>query len=59
MSRGQPRVEAALKAEDAVQGWLVTSLRFGDEIPLLEDNALACVSERNAPTHLTYYRGVA
>lgn len=46
---GQTRAEAALMAEDAAQGWLVTSLRFGDEIPVIEDNALAYVSDRNAP----------
>ncbi|MEI2689282.1 MAG: type II toxin-antitoxin system HicB family antitoxin [Anaerolineae bacterium] len=30
---GETRAEAALMAEDAVQGWLVTALRFGDKIP--------------------------
>jgi len=31
---GETRAEAAIMAEDAIQGWLVTALRFGDEIPL-------------------------
>ena len=31
---GATRAEAAVMAEDAVQGWLVTALRFGDEIPV-------------------------
>jgi predicted RNase H-like HicB family nuclease len=50
---GQTRAEAALMAEDAVQGWLVTSLRFGDEIPAIEDNALAYVSDWKAPVDTT------
>lgn len=44
---GQTRAEAALMAEDAVQGWLVTSLRFGDEIPAIEDNVLAYVMDQS------------
>jgi predicted RNase H-like HicB family nuclease len=51
---GQTRAEAALMAEDAVQGWLVTSLRFGDEIPVIEDNSLAYISDRNAPADTVY-----
>ena len=46
---GKTRAEAALMAEDAVQGWLVTGLRFGDAIPVIEDSVLAYVSDRNAP----------
>ena len=37
---GATRAEAAVMAEDAVQGWLVTALRFGDEIPTIDGNAL-------------------
>lgn len=33
---GETRMDAAAMAEDAVHGWLVTALRFGDEIPLIE-----------------------
>lgn len=44
---GQTRAEAALMAEDAVQGWLATALRFGDEIPVIEDNALAYVMDQS------------
>jgi len=32
---GQTRAEAAEMAEDAIHGWLVTSLRFGDPIPAI------------------------
>ncbi len=51
---GETRSEAALMAEDAVQGWLVTSLRFGDEIPVIEDNALAYVNDDNARRDRTH-----
>jgi predicted RNase H-like HicB family nuclease len=33
---GATRAEAAAMAEDAVHGWLVTALRFGDEVPLID-----------------------
>ena len=45
---GETRAEAALMAEDAVQGWLVLALRFGDEIPLLDGNGLEYLSESAA-----------
>ena len=31
---GETRMDAAAMAEDAVHGWLETSLRFGDAIPV-------------------------
>jgi antitoxin HicB len=37
---GETRAEAAVMAENAVQGWLVTALRFGDKIPVIDGNAL-------------------
>jgi antitoxin HicB len=37
---GETRAEAAVMVEDSVQGWLVTTLRFGDEIPAIEGNIL-------------------
>jgi predicted RNase H-like HicB family nuclease len=51
---GQTRAEAALMAEDAVQGWLVTALRFGDEIPVIEDNALVYVVDQNVFSDSVY-----
>ncbi len=38
---GETRAEAAIMAEDAIHGWLVLALRFGDEIPAIDDNQLA------------------
>ncbi|HIC92728.1 MAG TPA: hypothetical protein EYP09_00560 [Anaerolineae bacterium] len=32
---GETREEAAEMAEDAVKGWTLTALRFGDEIPAI------------------------
>ena len=37
---GETRAEAASMAEDAVQGWLLTAVRFGDEIPLIDGYCL-------------------
>lgn len=37
---GETRAEVAVMAEDAVQGWLVTALRFGNGIPSIDGNAL-------------------
>ena len=45
---GETRSEAALLAEDAIQGWLVTALRFGDEIPLLDGYKLEYLAESSA-----------
>jgi predicted RNase H-like HicB family nuclease len=42
---GDTRSEAALMAEDAIQGWLVLALRFGDVIPLLDGNGLEYLAE--------------
>jgi hypothetical protein len=38
-------IEVALMAEDAVQGWLVTALRFGDKIPEIDGFALSHLSD--------------
>ncbi len=37
---GKTRAEAALMAEDAAEGWLLTALQFGDEIPVIDGFAL-------------------
>ena len=34
---GETRQEAALMAEDAVEGWLAVALQFDDEIPIFVD----------------------
>jgi len=34
---GETREEAAEIAEDAVKGWILTALHFGDEIPLIDE----------------------
>jgi predicted RNase H-like HicB family nuclease len=51
---GATRAEAALMAEDAIQGWLVIALRFGDEIPWIEGYGLAYLDEKGAKNALSY-----
>ncbi|HFQ92644.1 MAG TPA: type II toxin-antitoxin system HicB family antitoxin [Anaerolineae bacterium] len=51
---GETRTEAALMAEDAVQGWLVTALRFGDEIPVLDGSALEYLVESDPVVEASY-----
>ncbi len=45
ITSGRTRSEAALMAEDAIQGWLVTAIRFNDDIPLIEGYSLANVDD--------------
>jgi len=51
---GQTRAEAALMAEDAVQGWLVTALRFGDEVPVIDNNALGYLVDQDVEAGLVH-----
>jgi len=51
---GETRAEAAIMAEDAVQGWLMTALRFGDEIPALDNSSLDYVFDRNIAAEMAY-----
>jgi len=37
---GETRAEAALMAKDAAEKWLLTALRFGDDIPVIDGFAL-------------------
>jgi len=37
---GETREEAAEMAEDAVKGWILTALRFGDEMPIIDECTL-------------------
>ena len=37
---GETRAEAALMAQDAVQGWLLTAVRFGDEVSSIDGYCL-------------------
>lgn len=40
VSWGDTRADAAVMAEDAIHGWLVTALRFGDDVPEIDGNGL-------------------
>lgn len=51
---GQTRAEAATMAEDAVQGWLVTALRFGDEVPVIDNNVLSYLVNSQVELGLAY-----
>ncbi|MEI2689568.1 MAG: type II toxin-antitoxin system HicB family antitoxin [Anaerolineae bacterium] len=51
---GETRPEAALMAEDAVQGWLVTALRFGNQIPEIDGFALSHLSDPEDKAELIY-----
>jgi predicted RNase H-like HicB family nuclease len=51
---GETRAEAALMAEDAVQGWLVTALRFGDKIPEIDGFALSHLSDTENKAEMAY-----
>ena len=41
ISWGETRPSAAMMAEDAIHGWLVTALRFGDAIPEIDGYRLS------------------
>ena len=51
---GETRAEAAVMAEDAVQGWLVTALRFGDAIPSIDGNTLGYSIDAPVGAELAY-----
>jgi antitoxin HicB len=51
---GETRAEAAIMAEDAVQGWLVTALRFGDDIPLIDGYGLEYLNDVEVGTEPAY-----
>lgn len=51
---GDTRAAAALMAEDAVQGWLVTALRFGDKIPEIDGFALSHLSDMENKAEMVY-----
>ncbi|NPV08551.1 MAG: type II toxin-antitoxin system HicB family antitoxin [Anaerolineae bacterium] len=48
VTSGATRAEAAIMAEDAVQGWLVMALRFGDEVPVIGGFGLAYATDCSA-----------
>ena len=50
VTSGESRAEAAAMAEDAIHGWLVLALRFGDEIPRIDGYSLVYLE--NVPTNL-------
>ena len=37
---GATRSEAVEMARDAIEAWVLTALRFGDEIPIIDGNSL-------------------
>lgn len=51
---GATRAEAAVMAEDAVQGWLMTALRFGDEAPVIDDHRLGYLVDANVLAEVVY-----
>ena len=51
---GATRVEAAAMAEDAVHGWIVTALRFGDPIPAIDGFELGYLQDQGAGTEVPY-----
>ncbi len=42
---GESREEAMEMALDAIEGWVLTALRFGDEIPVIDGCALRYASD--------------
>jgi predicted RNase H-like HicB family nuclease len=51
---GKTRAEAAIMAQDAVHGWLVTALRFGDEVPAIDGYVLGYLVDGSAQLDLAY-----
>jgi predicted RNase H-like HicB family nuclease len=58
ISWGETRAEAAVMVEDAVHGWLVTALRFGDEVPLIDGYGLGYLDDSYASTEVTYAQAI-
>jgi predicted RNase H-like HicB family nuclease len=51
---GETRAEAALMAKDAVQGWPVTALRFGDQILEIDGFVLSHLSDAESKAEMIY-----
>jgi predicted RNase H-like HicB family nuclease len=51
---GETRAEAAIMAEDAIQGWLVTALRFGDDVPLIDGYGLGYLDDVEVGSEVAY-----
>ena len=51
---GETWSDVVLMAEDAVHSWLVTALRFGDNIPLLDGNGLEYLAESTFDSERIY-----
>jgi len=51
VSWGNTRGEAVQMARDAIEAWVLTAIRFGDELPIIDGCALQYgpCSERDAP----------
>jgi len=39
---GESRAQAVLMARDAIEAWVLTALRFGDELPVIDGSVLQC-----------------
>lgn len=50
----ETRAEAAVMAEDAVQGWLLIALRFGDEIPSVDGYSLDYSMDYQLESEMSY-----
>ncbi len=51
---GETRAKAAIMAEDAIQGWLVTALRFGDDVPLIDGYGLGYLNDVEVGAEVAY-----
>ena len=54
VSWGDTRADAAIMAEDAIHGWLVTALRFGDDVPEIDGNGLGYLAKMTSDSELIY-----
>ncbi len=45
---GSSRSEAVIMAKDAIESWIMTALRFGDEIPVID----GCILQDNVDEFL-------
>ena len=51
---GENRLEAAVMAKDAVEGWLLMALRFGDEIPTIDGYSLNYLTDYQPDMEMAY-----
>jgi predicted RNase H-like HicB family nuclease len=51
---GETRAEAVMMAEDAIHGWLVLALRFGDPIPIIDGYTLSYLANIDTEPELIH-----